>query len=208
MCNTDIADQARWIKRKYSTSHPIIRWLPSKLVAWIGNDYGQELGIPPMRGHKWTAGELNTILLHHMVPSTGGACQLGTFGCIEWESELYSCWPKARCYPFYLPSHRFQGKTCQVWWYMISYMISYMTSYLISYMISYVCAGGCHPVGVFPQQSESCCWILSCTWLWFDWKWTGVVCTATALFQRHPLYLLMPGSRILSKPQGGVPGVF
>ena len=91
MCNEDIADQARWIKRKYSTSHPIIRWLPSKIAAWIGNNYGQELGIPPMSGQKWTAGELNTILLHNMVPSTGGACQLGTFGCIERESELYSC---------------------------------------------------------------------------------------------------------------------
>ena len=50
MCNADIADQARWIECKYRTSHPIIRWLPSKLAAWIGANYGQELGIRPMRG--------------------------------------------------------------------------------------------------------------------------------------------------------------
>ncbi len=43
-------------------SHPIIRWLPSKLDAWIGDNYGQELGIPPMRGQKWTAGELSATL--------------------------------------------------------------------------------------------------------------------------------------------------
>ncbi len=50
MCNSDIADQARWIKCKYCHSHPIISWLPTKLAAWIGDNYGQELGIPPMRG--------------------------------------------------------------------------------------------------------------------------------------------------------------
>ena len=76
LCDTDIADQARWIECKYRTSHPIIRWLPTKLAAWIGDNYGQELGIPPMRGQKWTAGELNTILLHNLVPSHGGAGQL------------------------------------------------------------------------------------------------------------------------------------
>jgi hypothetical protein len=76
MCNTDIADQARWIECKYRTAHPIIRVLPSKLAAWIGDNYGQELGIPPMRGQKWTAGELNAILLHNLVPSKRGAGQL------------------------------------------------------------------------------------------------------------------------------------
>ena len=116
ICDADIADQARWIECKYRTSHPIkyrtshpiIRWLPSKLAAWIGDNYGQELGIPPMRGQKWTAGELNAILLHNLVPSSGGAGQLRTCGCIEWESELFSGRPKARCYPFDLPS--LQGK--------------------------------------------------------------------------------------------------
>ncbi len=54
MCYADIADQARWID---CTSHPIIRWLPSKLAAWIGDNYGQEFGIPPMRRQKCTAGD-------------------------------------------------------------------------------------------------------------------------------------------------------
>jgi hypothetical protein len=80
MCDTDIADQALWIKCKYRTSHPIIRWLPSKLAAWIGDNYGQELGIPTMRGQKLTAGELNAIFLHNLVPSNRGASQLRTFG--------------------------------------------------------------------------------------------------------------------------------
>jgi len=121
MCEADIADQARWIECKYRTSHPIIRWLPTKLAAWIGDNYGQELGIPPMRGQKWTAGELNAILLHNLVPSNGGAGQLRTFGCIEWESEHYSGRPKARCYPFDLPGHRWRGRTCQVSSGVISY---------------------------------------------------------------------------------------
>ena len=116
MCDADIADQANpeWIECTHRTSHPIIRWLPTKLAAWIGDNYGQELGIPPMRDQKWTAGELNAILLHNLVPSSGGAGQLRTFGCIEWESELFSGRPKARCYPFDLPGHRWRGKTCQV----------------------------------------------------------------------------------------------
>ena len=130
-CDADIADQARWIECKHRTSHPIIRWLPSKLAAWIGDNYGQELGIPPMSGQKWTAGELNSILLHNLVPSSGGAGQLRTFGCIEWESELFSGRPKARCYPFDLPGHRFRGKTRQVCCNLIWYMISYMTSHMI-----------------------------------------------------------------------------
>ena len=40
---------------------------------------GQELGIPPMHSQKWTAGELNAILLHNLVPTSGGAGQLRTF---------------------------------------------------------------------------------------------------------------------------------
>ncbi len=40
--------------------------------------------------------------------------QLQTFSCIEWECELYSGRPKARCYPFNLAGHRFRGKKRQV----------------------------------------------------------------------------------------------
>jgi hypothetical protein len=34
-----------WLEYPYRKSHPIIRWLTSKLAAWIGENYGQELQI-------------------------------------------------------------------------------------------------------------------------------------------------------------------
>jgi len=57
-------------------------------------------------------GELNAILDNNLVPGTHG--HLRTFGCIQWESELFNGRPKARCYPFDLPGHRFRGKNPQV----------------------------------------------------------------------------------------------
>ena len=45
-----------WLEYPYHKSHPIIRWLPSKLAAWIGENYGQQLQIPPKRNLEWTAG--------------------------------------------------------------------------------------------------------------------------------------------------------
>jgi hypothetical protein len=53
--------------------------------------------------------------------------------CIQWECELYSGRPKARCYPFNQSGHCFRGKNSQVlhiiwlwctWYPMKSYMIS------------------------------------------------------------------------------------
>ncbi len=73
----------------------------------------------------------------NLVSFCGGAGQLRTNGCIEWESDQYSYRPKARCYPFDLPGHRWRGKTCQVSSDVISYVISYMTSRMISYYIVY-----------------------------------------------------------------------
>jgi hypothetical protein len=35
-----------WLEYPYRKSHPIIRWLPWKLAAWIGENYGQKLQIP------------------------------------------------------------------------------------------------------------------------------------------------------------------
>ena len=103
-----------WLEYPFRKSHPIIRWLPSKLAAWIGENFGQELQIPPKQDVKWTAGELNAILENNLVPSHGGKGQLRTFGCIQWECELYSGRPKARCYPFNLKGHRFRGRNRQV----------------------------------------------------------------------------------------------
>ena len=106
-----------WIEYPFCKSHPIIRWLPSKLAAWIGENFGQELQIPPKRDVEWTAGELNAILENNLVPSHGGKGQLRTFGCIEWECEL----------PVQSERPPLQGKEpsgplCD----MISYMISYL----------------------------------------------------------------------------------
>ena len=36
-----------WLEYPNRKSHPIIRWLPSKFAAWIGENYEQELQIPP-----------------------------------------------------------------------------------------------------------------------------------------------------------------
>lgn len=102
-----------WIAYPYRTVHPILRWLPTKLAEWIGDNYGNALGIPA-RTHPdgWQVGELNNILENNLVPGTNG--HLRTFGAIQWESELFNGRPKARCYPFNLPKHRFRGKTVQV----------------------------------------------------------------------------------------------
>jgi hypothetical protein len=78
-----------WLEYPFRKSHPILRWLPSKLAAWISDNHGQELGIPPKGGLEWTAGELNAILENNLVPSHGGKGQLRTFCCIQWECELY-----------------------------------------------------------------------------------------------------------------------
>ena len=85
-----------WLEYPFRKSHPIIRWLPSKLAAWIGEKFGQELQIPSKWDVEWTAGELNAILENNLVPSNGGKGQCRTFGCSQWECELYSGRPKAR----------------------------------------------------------------------------------------------------------------
>jgi hypothetical protein len=105
-----------WLEYPFRKSHPIIRWLPSKLATGIGENLGQELQIPPKWDVEWTAGELNSILESNLVPSQGGKGQLRIFGCIQWESRcvLYRGRPNARCYPLNLKGHRFRGKNRQV----------------------------------------------------------------------------------------------
>ena len=103
-----------WLEYPYRKSHLILRWLPSKLAAWISDNFGQELLIPPKRDREWSVGELNAILADNLVPNQGGKGQLRTFGCIQWECELYSGRLKARCYPFNMKNHRFRGENRQV----------------------------------------------------------------------------------------------
>ena len=102
-----------WVEYQYRKAHPVLRWLPTKLAEWAGDNLGVQLGIPPKRSNNWTAQELNAILLNNIVEQRNGT-HLGTFGCIQWESDLYIGRPKARCYPFDLPGHRYRGKTRQV----------------------------------------------------------------------------------------------
>ena len=73
-------------------------------------------------------GELNSILGNNLVPGTNGHLRtfgaiqwecgtnghLRTFGAIQWECKLFNGRPKARCYPFDLPKHRFRGRTLKV----------------------------------------------------------------------------------------------
>jgi len=87
----------------------------TKLAKFIGENYASELGIPLKTDRsKWNPAELNAILKQNLVPCRHGAGHLRTFGCIQWEWELFNGRPKARCYPFDLDGHRFQGKNPQV----------------------------------------------------------------------------------------------
>ncbi len=59
----------------------------------------------------------NAILENNHVPSHSDkkrAAWLRTFGCIQWECELYSGRPNERCYPFNLKGHLFWRKNRQV----------------------------------------------------------------------------------------------
>jgi hypothetical protein len=46
-------------------------------------------------GTSWTSAELNSILHDHVV-----AGELTTFGCVEWQSQLFRGVMSASCYPF------------------------------------------------------------------------------------------------------------
>ena len=95
--------------------HPALQWLPTKLAEWIANNMQDELGFPdkadPWRG--WTPAELNSILQNHVVRDQNG-CALTTFGCVEWESELYRGVMHARCYQWNMPKDRFHKMNPQV----------------------------------------------------------------------------------------------
>ena len=113
LSNQDCDPAEEWVEYKYRKAHPILRWLPSKLAEWIGDNYSMELRIPPKIDRaKWSVAELNAILENNLVPCTGG--HLRTFGVIQWECELFNGRPKARCYPFDLKGGRFRGKNPQV----------------------------------------------------------------------------------------------
>ena len=100
----------KWLEYVYRTAHPVLRWLPTKLAEWIGENLQDEMGFPDKAdkrapaGTGWTPAELNRILHDHVV-----AGELSTFGCVEWESQLFRGTMRARCYPFNMPKRRFHG---------------------------------------------------------------------------------------------------
>ena len=100
----------KWLEYVYRTAHPALRWLPTKLAEWIGENLQDELGFPDKAdqraepGRGWTPAELNHILQAHVVDGA-----LTTFGCVEWVSELCRGVMRARCYPFDMPKHCFHG---------------------------------------------------------------------------------------------------
>ena len=106
-CDNDASPE--WVTYKYRASHSILRWMPSKLAEWIGDNMRLELQIPAMTQAKWTVGELNQILANKLVPHGDGG-HLRTFTTLQWECELYNGRPKASCYPFDLEGRHFQGR--------------------------------------------------------------------------------------------------
>jgi hypothetical protein len=62
------AETPKWLEYVYRTEHPALRWLPTKLAEWIGENLQDEMGFsdkanqkaPPGTG--WTPAELNHIL--------------------------------------------------------------------------------------------------------------------------------------------------
>jgi len=104
-----------WLEYVYRTGYPVLRGLPTELAEWIGENLQEALGFPDKAdrraspGQGWTPDELNHILQAHVVDGT-----LTTFGCVEWESELFRGVMRARCYSFKMPKHRFHGFNPQV----------------------------------------------------------------------------------------------
>ena len=99
-----------WLEYVYRTAHPVLRWLPTKLAEWIGENLQDEMGFSDkadqraVPGTGWTPAELNHILQAHVVDGA-----LTTFGCVDWESDLCRGVMSARCYPFDMPKHCFHG---------------------------------------------------------------------------------------------------
>ena len=103
-----------YITYAYRTSHPVLRWLPTKLAEWIGSNLCDQLDILPKQGPLWTAAVLNSIITGNLVGGPHG--HLHSFGCIQWEraSDLFQGRPKARCYPFDIQGHQFRNKNPKV----------------------------------------------------------------------------------------------
>ncbi len=104
--------EAAWMSYEFGTAYPVLCWLSTKLAEWIGANLSDELHIPDKNEDKWTAAELNPILINNVVRGSYG--HLRTFGGIKWGCDLFNGRPKARCYPFNIDGHCFRDKNPQV----------------------------------------------------------------------------------------------
>jgi hypothetical protein len=139
----DVWDPApEWMLYEYRTAHLVLCWLLTKLAEWIGANLSEGLLIPDKTDDKWTAAELNSILLNNVV--RGPYCHLRTFGGIQWECDLLNGRPKALCYSFDIVGHRFWDKNPLVAYivydiaYDVVYDIIYDIIYYIQHYITYV----------------------------------------------------------------------
>ena len=70
------ASPPQWLEYIYRTANPALRWLPTKLAEWIGENLQDQLGFPDKSdqraepGSGWTPAELNHILNAHVVDGT------------------------------------------------------------------------------------------------------------------------------------------
>ncbi len=83
-----LVSQLKWLE--YILTHLVLRCLPTKLAEWIGENLQDVLGFPDKAdqrakpGSGWTPAELNHIFTAHVLDSV-----VTTFGCVEWESQLF-----------------------------------------------------------------------------------------------------------------------
>ena len=118
------ASPPQWLEYICRTAHPVLCWLPTKLAVWIGENLQHtKLGFPDKADQRaepdtgWTPAELNHIHHVHVVDIA-----LSTFGCVEWESQLFRGVMRARCYPFNLAKKSFHSCNPQVGCTLINFM--------------------------------------------------------------------------------------
>ncbi len=68
----DLDPEQEWITHEFRKAHQVLRWLPTKLAEWIGENLSEALLIPDKKEDKCTAAELNDIILHNIVLSPHG----------------------------------------------------------------------------------------------------------------------------------------
>ncbi len=136
VCVDDATGAApEWVTYEFSTAHPILRWLPSKLAEWLAEIMLDELAIPAKQGAWYTVAHLNNILANNLVPNRDGG-HLRTFMTLQREHDDYRGLPKARCYPFDLDGHRFCWQNPQVC-YTICYVLVHIMLRIILYNMIY-----------------------------------------------------------------------